>query len=251
MGKINAALHTWLLTADVNTLELKTYRVSPLEKAFNLLHKRFLTTDCDYAFVINADEVPPKEAIERLIEHDKDMVSCVAPAWDDQRGPLPVASRWDEDRHEFLRLNERGLHRADRCGFSGILIKRAVMEAVPVGSFEYTPTAQCECGWVDQRAEGITTCPKCGASLVVDNTFFISPEFRWLDIARGMGFELFVDFGLQMHHLVEQVDMAAVNRLLMNQRDQTLQGVVSRVRGLRDGGSSDAEIVDALIAQGD
>jgi len=251
MGEISAALHDWLVTVDVDLLEQKTYRVSPLEKAFNILHKRFLATDSDYAFVINADEAPPRGALEALIEHDKDIVSCVAPKWDERRGPLPVASRWDEERDAFFYLTGPGLQPADRCGFSGILIKRKVMEAVPVGSFEYTPTAECECGWVDHRAVGFDVCPECGASLVVDNTYFISPEFRWLDIARGMGFELFVDFDLQLHHFVEQVDLKAINRQLMAMRDRTLQGVVSRVRQLRDGGSSDAEIVDALIAQGE
>ena len=251
MGKINAALHDWLVTVDVDLLEQKTYRVSPLEKAFNVLHRRFLATDSEYAFVLNADEMPPRGALEKLIEYDKDMVSCVAPKWDEHNGPLPVASRWSEDHGAFVYLNEPGLHRADRCGFSGILIKRAVMEAIPVGTFEYKPTAECECGWIDHRAAGIPVCPKCGKPTVVDGTYFISPEFRFEDVAREMGFELWVDFDLQMHHFVDGVDLKAINYQLMKMRDKTLSGVVERVRMLRDDGESDAEIVDALIAQGE
>ena len=249
LGDLKAPLHDWLTitAASVPIVEYKAYGVSPLEKAFNLLHRRFLASDCEYAFVINDDEVPPRGALERLLDHDKDMVSCVAPKWDEAKGPLPVASVRRDDK--FVYINGPGLMRADRCGFSGILIKRAVMEAVPVGTFEYLPTAECSCGWIDHLGRGITECPQCHSVIPQDHTYFISPEFRFLDVARELGFELWVDFDLELHHLVDGVDLKAVNRLIVEAERKTRSRIAELVRALRGDGVEDAEIVEALLAQ--
>jgi len=248
MGTIHAALHDWLTitAASVPIVEFKTYHVSPLEKAFNELHRRFIASDCSHAFVVNSDEMPPAGALQRLLEHDKDIVSCVAPKWDEKVGPLPVACRQSGDVFHYV--NDGGLQRVDRCGFSGVLIKREVMEAIPVGTFEYTETAQCACGWIDHLARDVDVCPKCGTDLAVDGTYFISPEFKFEDVAREMGFEVWVDFDLQMHHFVE-VDLYSINRQLMSMREKTLASLTDKVKRLR-GECSDTEIVDALIAQG-
>lgn len=251
MGQIHATLHDWLrITAEqIEVEEMKTYCVSPLEKAFNTLHAQFLESDCTHAFILNADEMPPVGAIQKLLEHDKDMVSCVAPKWDDKVGPLPVAARFDEQHDYFTYLGGPGLLRVDRCGFSGILIKREVMEKIPVGTFEYTETAKCECDWVDHMAMGkYEVCPECGTPLVENGTYFISPEFKFEDVARELGFEIWVDFDLQMHHFVE-CDLYAINEQLGRMRARTLAQVLDKVRLLR-GECTDTEIVEALLAQG-
>lgn len=251
---METVLHDWLIltggSGKYEFVELKTYADTPVDKAFNKLHKRFLETDCEYAFIVNSDELPPMDALETLISHDKDVVSCVCFKWDTERGPLPVAARWSEKRDQFLYIFGAGLERIDRCGFSGTLIKRAVMEAVPVGTYRHEPTSCCECGYVDHlNSKAGQTCPSCGKTLVVDGTELISPEFIWLDMAREKGFEVWMDFGLRMHHY-KNTDLLQFNDLMVEVRKTALENMRKKVAELREGGSEDYEIVDALLPEG-
>lgn len=249
MGKMEAVLHDWLIgtAGKYSLLDLKSYEIAPVDKAFNMLHRRFLASDCEYAFVINDDECPEADCLERLIAADKDIVSGVCWKWDENVGPLPVAARWNEALGSFVWVQGVGLERIDRVSFSGVLIKRKVFEALPVGTYSHKATAACTCGWVDHLGSySRGQCPKCGAPVVVDGTEMVSPGFLWMDAARDAGFEVWMDFSVRIHHF-KAVDLLRVNDLMALARNQERSEALAAVKRLKDEGVSDEEIVAALV----
>ncbi|MCE5190923.1 MAG: hypothetical protein LLG08_04070 [Actinomycetia bacterium] len=251
MGKMEAVLHDWLvLTAGsgkYSLLDLKTYGISPVDKAFNILHRRFLDSDADYAFVLNDDECPEPGALDRLMAHDKDIVSGVCWKWTEEQGPLPVAARWSEEAQTFYWVQGEGLEKIDRVSFSGVLMKRAVLEKVLVGTYAHLPICACECGWADHRArKRMMDCPKCGKKLIADGTEMASPGFLFMDEARRRGFEVWMDFGVRIHHY-KTVDLQRVNDLMALARNETKAEVLAAVKDLAAKGVPDAEIIGALV----
>jgi len=251
LGRMEAVLHDWLIltggSGKYDLRDIKTYSQIPHGKAFCSLHKQFLESDADYAFVLNDDEMPPMDALERLIEHDKDIVSCVAFKWTEERGPMPTTARWDRNQGIFVYHYGTGLERVDRCGSSGMLVKREVLETLPLGIWKHQSTSECKCGFVDHLGslEG-EQCPRCGNILRDEGTMYISPEFILEDHARAAGFEIWVDFTLRMHHY-KNVDLLRVNDLMVQARLEGRHLMKATIEKMRGAGCSDEEIVNAMM----
>ena len=253
MGTICTELHQWLLLMHsmYDIVEMKTHCSTPIEKAFNNLSLQFLRSDCEYAFIINSDEAPPDRAFDTLLAHDKDIVSGLCFKWDDKHSPLPVASKWGEESQYFEYQFKDGLQQVDRCGFSGVLIKRAAFEAVPVGTYTHQSSAYChemDCDWADHTNEfDGDECPRCGGFVAEDGGLFISPEFIWLDEARRQGFEVWVDFGLHIDHYKDHINITRVNGMLVQAGRNTLASVIDIAEQRLNAGEDPGDILDSLI----
>lgn len=227
---------------DLTIVDVTGFR--PLEIAFNKLHKMFLETDCDYFFTINDDEDLPSDTLDVLLAHDKDVVIPLGLRWDNTVGPLPcvgvregaddiqveLARHFDEPgeitaterpvRYVNPTTGYKGLKRCDRVGNSGILIKRHVMEALPVGSFRVKMTE--------------------------DHTGVIATEdYVMCDVIRSLGFEIWVDCGTILNHF-KKVNLLAVRKLMVMERLTGQADTVNALQTLIRSGATPEEAVDGI-----
>jgi len=210
---------------DLTVVEATGLR--PLEIAFNTLHKLFLDSDCDYFFTINDDEHLPADALDRLLAHDKDIVIPLGLRWDNKLGPMPCVGVREGGVHVSIELARhfdnpgeitatemaaryvnpttgyKGLRRCDRVGNSGILIKRHVMEAMPLGTFR-----------VDMTEDRLTV--------------LATEDYVLCDAMRAAGYEIWIDCGMVLDHY-KQVNLQVVKQLMITDR---LAGQGDTVRAL-------------------
>jgi hypothetical protein len=217
---MESVLHDWLLrqTQRHDVVVIKTYSDVPVEKAFNRLMKKFLESDCPWAFILNSDELPPDDALERLAAHDKDVCSGVCFRWVQGRGPVPVALRRSGEGYTYVW--GEGLEQIDRVSMSGVLVKRAVLEAIPLGTFRHPML----------DSEGLE---------------WGSPGFALWDEARARGFELWMDFDVRIHHY-KRTDLLEVNDLMVKSAEIGREKVLRAVAKMKAQGVPDSEIVAAL-----
>lgn len=105
---------------------------APVDHARNRIVERFLSTDCTHLMMIDDDIVPPMDALERLLFHDKEIVAAACPMiGPDKKGNLVVsynAYAMDEDNVSIPLIDASGLVQCDAVGTGCIMIKRKVLE---------------------------------------------------------------------------------------------------------------------------
>lgn len=103
-----------------------------------IVDEYLLSGDYTHVFFLDSDTVPPFGTIDRLLEHDKDIVAGVYPLrdnWENQPAKWSAAF-WAEKEGkrflEFIKMNELpgNLFKAAAIGGSTVLIKRKVFEAL-------------------------------------------------------------------------------------------------------------------------
>jgi len=238
-------LRQWCLSGkyDITVVEATRYR--PLELAVNTLLKEFLATDCEYLFLINDDEHLPENALDRLLAHDKDVVIPLGYRWGGDQGPLPcvgvrdggtdldieLARHFEQPRdidvipYEPLYIQPMagyvGLRQCDRVGNSGILIKRHVMEAIPLGTFRMSMT--------EDRTDVIAT-----------------EDYVWCDAIRAAGFEIWVDCDMVLDHF-KTVNLKVVRMLMVHHRREGQNSAIRALKRMRASGATDTEAIDGLF----
>jgi len=141
MGSIHTfllvSLMTWFTQSvnskDKDILVYPSYRIRGHDKARNHIVDEFLKTDATHLFFIDADTIPPLNALDKLLSHDKDIVSGITPII--QHDPLRANDsngfykKWNcvDMNDEHVKPNS-GLVRVKGAGGSCILIKRSVFE---------------------------------------------------------------------------------------------------------------------------
>lgn len=227
---------------DLTIREATGFR--PLEIAFNMLHEMFLESDCDYFFTINDDEDLPSDALDILLAHDKDVVIPLGLRWDNKQGPMPcvgVREGADDIKTELARhfdepgeitaterpvryinpiTGYKGLKRCDRVGNSGILIKRHVMEALPVGSFRL------------QMNENHTKV-------------LATEDYVMCDVIRSLGFEIWVDCSLVLNHF-KKVNLLAVKKLMVGERLAGQGDTARALQTLVQSGDTPEEAIEGI-----
>lgn len=166
MGSINSALATILIkmAKEVKGAHIGFYfplKVSPVERARNEVVK-FLMAErknkktgepvmpFTHLFFIDSDTIPPADALERLLAHDKDIVSGLTPilhydrekmAWGTLDNCFTHEEVDEKDGKTRTHSVERntGMHKIWRAGTSCLLIKKEVFEklAKPYFKFEF------------------------------------------------------------------------------------------------------------------
>lgn len=105
----------------------------------NLLRKYFLENKYDYLLSLEQDVLPPPDAIERLVQHNKKIISGVY--FNEQKNfageVKPLAMLWSEIKDKTgIHLSEEfvfdrpGLHEVAACGLGCVLISRDVLEKI-------------------------------------------------------------------------------------------------------------------------
>ena len=236
---LSCRLREWYKRYDVTIGEATGLR--PIEHAVNKLLQTYLETDCDHLFLINSDECLPSDALERLLAHDVDVVAPLGLRWNRDAGPLPcigvreggdvaheasvhgitseiaaAAPRYIQPRSGF-----NGLKRVDRIGNSGMLLKRKVVEAIPLGTFRIEMS--------EDRTE-----------------YKASEDYVWCDAIRAAGFEIYVDCDLMLDHY-RKVNLAKVSELQREARARGRQDVVGALRQLLDAGASEQEAIGGVL----
>ena len=69
----------------------------------------------------------------------------------------------------------------------------------------------------------------------------------WQDAARRLGFEVWVDFGLHIHHYKDRIDLLRVNGLMVEAAQKTMKRIADIAAQRRNAGEGAEEILDSLI----
>ena len=240
---LSSRLREWYACGKYRITMTEATGMRPLEIPVNQILALFLETDCEWLFLINSDECLPFDALDRLMAHDVDVVAPLGLRWDRKHGPLPcIGVREGGSNDELLRHFDNpadvsmtsgraryiqprsgfsGLRRVDRIGNSGMLLKRKVVEAVPLGTFRMHMS--------EDRTD-----------------IYATEDFAWCDAIREAGFEIYCDCDLLLDHY-RKVNLARVAGLQLEARDKGRQDVVAAIKKLQSVGATPEEALKGVI----
>lgn len=163
----------------------KTYfNESMISRARSKLATEFLASDCDFLLFIDADLDFPTDAVDRLIQHDRDIVAA-------PYSVKNVPTRWALAFEEQPTYVEGLLKvRSVPAGFT--LIKRRVFETLvsPELTFQEEGDAASYYAFylpfLYDREDG--------------RRAFLSEDFAFCQRARDKGFEIYCDFDIRLNH---------------------------------------------------
>ena len=172
-----------------------TFKVAPVDRARNQIVEYFLTKRVrnnepfTHLLMIDADTIPPEDAIERLLSHDKDIVTGLTPilrydaktgAWDTNDNAFTHVDR-DEKTGKVITTHvarrHHGLQQVFRCGGSCLLVKRRVFEAILPPHFQFESN---ENGTIHTRSEDIYFCDlvKFGGFEIYADTHVVCGHYK-------------------------------------------------------------------------
>ncbi len=152
--------------------------LSPIDHARNTIVHDFLLTDCTHLMMVDDDIVPPVDALERLLFHDKDIVAAACPLI----GPnsdnelITTMNAYDlDEKQAYTIIESTGLRKVDAVGTGCMMIKREVFEKLRVPPFltEYN----------------------------VDGIKYRGEDLNFCNQAKLEGFDTYVDFSLKCKHI--------------------------------------------------
>ncbi len=151
--------------------------VRPNAFAYNSCIDEFLKSDRTHLWFLNADTIPPVDALKLLDDADKDIICGVTPTIVEytSEGPLSalMVCRRNEDG-ELKTITGRGITWIDCCGTACTMIKREVVEKMACPWFE-------DKNWHGQTAG----------------------DFGFCDKAKELGFEIWAHFDVRCTHRKE------------------------------------------------
>lgn len=107
--------------------------MAPIDHCRNTIVKKFLATDCTHLLMIDDDIVPPSDALERLLFHDKDICGAACPIiGPNEYKELEIkynAYTKDSSGYNAI-LKAGGMMYVDAIGTGCIMIKRQVLENI-------------------------------------------------------------------------------------------------------------------------
>lgn len=152
MGNMNtmlvAVLLKWIAeaatTGKYNLAFYPTYKVVPVDVARNHIVKQFLMSDCTHLFFIDADTVPPEDAITKLLAVNQPVVTGLTPILEYDEARKSEESngfykKWnavDAKTDEHVKPNT-GIVKVVGAGSSCILIRREVFKRLPAPWYRF------------------------------------------------------------------------------------------------------------------
>ncbi len=133
----------------------------------NALARAFLTTDCDYFWLLNDDQIYPQDTLLRLLSHKKDVVGPLCLLKAEPHQPILYTKRSDGHRiYRCLRRFERGLITEPTLtlGGGGMLVHRRVFEAIPDPWWTVTTKVNADTGIHEQTSEDFDFCDRVEAA---------------------------------------------------------------------------------------
>lgn len=207
MGEVSTALTTvlikWAKQFKGGHLGFYfTFKVAPVERARNEIMKYMMAERTDkktgqpmmpftHILFLDSDTIPPANALEKLLSHDKDIISGLTPILQYDREKMTWGTLDNcflkQDKEEdgkpaktYAVQRNTGLQQIIRCGTSCLLIKREVFEKLekPYFKFEFS-----EDGVTPVRSEDLYFCDK----------------------SKEAGFEIWCDSSVICNHVKEVV----------------------------------------------
>jgi GT2 family glycosyltransferase len=133
--------------------------------------------DTDYLLFLDSDMIPPPDLIERLLEHDKDIVSAMA--FQRSYPHKPTALRLVKEPADYLPIKfEEDLQEVDAIGCACLLIKTDVFKKLNHPWFDFSVYKQGQA-----LGEDIKFCQK----------------------AKEAGYKIFVDTELECGHITDRI----------------------------------------------
>lgn len=170
-----------------------TYKLAPVDRARNQIADVFLngaeqdgrrSLPFTHLLMIDADTVPPEDAIDRLFSHGKEITTGLTPivtydANEVQAYDNAFLARETDDQGKVVKTHvaqrRTGLKEVFRCGASCILITREVFEKLDKPYFRFVPNE--------------------------DNTRHVrSEDIDFCDRARALGFRIYADTDVICQH---------------------------------------------------
>lgn len=178
------ALIDWIQNGAALVLETAIL----IDNARNKLTRVFLNSDKDYLLFVDSDIAPPPEALQRLIDHDKDVITGYHNVVHEYKDGLPVII---PSSSEVLEVNadntinrklcerNKGLVQVQGAATSFMLIKRKVFKDWKRPWFKML--------WNEEH------------------TNFIGEDYWFCIEARKRGFEVWTDTDLEVKHVKEMM----------------------------------------------
>ena len=145
MGTVHTLLMTvivsWIAeaksTGEYNLSIYPTINVQPVDNARNDIVKHFLESDCTHLLFVDADTIPPLNAIKRLLAHDKPIISALTPIVE----MTPEGDPWRKwncvDENDQHMKPNTGVRMCKGAGSSCIMIKREVFDVLEKPYYEF------------------------------------------------------------------------------------------------------------------
>ena len=130
-------------------------RLRPISYAKNWCAKKFMESDCTHFWMLDADTIPPSDALDMLLDADCDIVAAVVRTMKlDLDGIVkPVAMLMRGHEGQYYEASGSGVQSVDRIGFGCVLFKRRVFEMIKFPWFEEKP-------WGEVRGTDFIFCEK-------------------------------------------------------------------------------------------
>lgn len=99
----------------------------------NKLARMFLSTDCQWFWIVNDDQIYPRETLIALMKRNKDIVIPLCLEKNAPHAPLLYERRLSDGTHPFryMRRGDHGLVEIGAGAGGGMLIHRRVLETLP------------------------------------------------------------------------------------------------------------------------
>jgi hypothetical protein len=183
----------------------------PADYARNLLCQKFLLSDCERIWFMDADTSPPKNILD-LLTMDADIVSGLTPTWGNHSANVPpqpnyTAYRYDESERGLMHvpIYNKGIEPVDAVGPAMMLIKRRVIEdrAMRLSPEYLTFDDRMERLDDDDAPAIFREVRKPNGQLDMSEDL----DFCWR--ARKLGYKVMVNHGVKCNH-VKEVDVLKV-----------------------------------------
>ena len=186
-ARLVANLLYWTHDKRYQTRVFAPENLYPLDVARNRCVKEFLRTNYDYLWWIDDDIVPPKNALDRLLMADKDIIGALCFSMRYEKGeafPYPVALKRDASGGYAVHYGE-DIEEVDAVGGACVMVKRRVYEAVKNPyEFHYR-----------------------------DGELSLTCDFDVWQKAQKAGFKVYVDYNLMCSH-IKEVDIMQLQNCL-------------------------------------
>jgi GT2 family glycosyltransferase len=198
LGEIRVELVDRLLSWTKSKHNIAVYMppgMLPLDNARSHCLSKFIeisNNENDRLLFIDADIVPPVNALDILIAHDKDVVGLlcfmIKPNESGMLTPLPIAMRYNKNNQYNVYFDGVGLTEVDALGGGCIMSKRKVFEAIGGRCFEF--------------------------HYYPDGKLSLVGDYDYCQKVQKAGFKIYVDFANTCGH-IKSVDLKSINDLMI------------------------------------
>lgn len=171
------------LRIPVGSMRCSPHAQSPA-RGRNLIIEQALVNDCTHVFFLDDDVLAPNDAVEKLLAHDKDIVSGLYPMRSYPHKPIAFDEFFYDAQHKWVTMSDdvpEGLVPIKNCGLGCVLIKIEVFKKMQ-------PSVTTALG-----PKWVTMGTLHGDEWDDDIAFFLR--------CRDLGYEMWLDTSVQAGHV--------------------------------------------------